>query len=409
MMKRLQITLGLFLGVIAIAMPGGTLSAQKFWKTDWSPDGTKIVFGFESDIWMIDSGGGVAVNLTENIDNKCYCPVFSPDDTEVMYSKLSIHNSGSSGSETTWSSIESVNPETEERRIILDNAYAAVFSADGRYAAYIKDGSYNAVYDFESRQESVFNFNGIEPPFFCGGHVSICPDDTNFITWFDYGNNTILTNRYKLFRVLFDTGEAEIIELGEGNCVYPRYSPDGSKILFSQLDVDGVYQLAIYDFSTGEVSGVVGEGSCETKCGCWSPDGGRICYILNENNRTSLCIYDIETSACDVLISRNIDDTISVQERSPAGFVLKNNYPNPFNPSTSIGLSLDKGGEISLDIYNIMGQKIRELADGYMTDGYHDIVWNGRDDRGAPVASGVYLYRLKMGEQVMTKRMMLTR
>ena len=70
------------------------------------------------------------------------------------------------------------------------------------------------------------------------------------------------------------------------------------------------------------------------------------------------------------------------------------NYPNPFNPSTTIKFDLRKAGYVNLEIYNIKGQKVRTLIDQQQEAGYHSKVWNGIDDSGNPIGSGIYFYRL---------------
>lgn len=76
----------------------------------------------------------------------------------------------------------------------------------------------------------------------------------------------------------------------------------------------------------------------------------------------------------------------------PASFAV-GNYPNPFNPSTFIRYSLPIDASVSLEIFDIMGRKVRSLLDGGKSAGYHTVVWNGRDNVGKDVASGTYLYR----------------
>ncbi|MDP8267868.1 MAG: FlgD immunoglobulin-like domain containing protein [Candidatus Tenebribacter davisii] len=76
------------------------------------------------------------------------------------------------------------------------------------------------------------------------------------------------------------------------------------------------------------------------------------------------------------------------------------NYPNPFNPETNIVFNLPEEGRVQLDIYNIRGQKIRSLLKDQITSGQHSIVWNGKDDSGKKVSSGVYLYRLIVNSRI---------
>ena len=93
----------------------------------------------------------------------------------------------------------------------------------------------------------------------------------------------------------------------------------------------------------------------------------------------------------------------------PHRFVLEQNYPNPFNPTTLIRFQLPEASEVSLVIYNIRGQAVRHLVSGRKSAGFHQVVWDGTNDRGIPVASGVYLYRLKAGEHRFSRKMMLLR
>ena len=76
------------------------------------------------------------------------------------------------------------------------------------------------------------------------------------------------------------------------------------------------------------------------------------------------------------------------------------NYPNPFNPDTNINFSLSIASNLGVEIYNTKGQKIKTLVDEYYPAGEHNIVWNGTDDNGTSVASGVYFYRMVAGEYV---------
>ncbi|RMH61261.1 MAG: T9SS C-terminal target domain-containing protein [Calditrichaeota bacterium] len=91
----------------------------------------------------------------------------------------------------------------------------------------------------------------------------------------------------------------------------------------------------------------------------------------------------------------------------PEGFTLDQNYPNPFNPSTTIRFALPKAGQVSLAIYNMQGQLIQTLASGQFSAGQHQAVWNGTNANGAHVASGVYFYKLKAGNVVQSKKMLL--
>ncbi|NOY79224.1 MAG: T9SS type A sorting domain-containing protein [Calditrichaeota bacterium] len=89
----------------------------------------------------------------------------------------------------------------------------------------------------------------------------------------------------------------------------------------------------------------------------------------------------------------------------PNQFVLKQNFPNPFNPSTKITFGLPSSEQTTLAIYNLLGAKVRLLAQGKFSAGYHSIVWDGRDDRGRVVGPGIYLYRLQSGSRILVNKM----
>jgi hypothetical protein len=88
---------------------------------------------------------------------------------------------------------------------------------------------------------------------------------------------------------------------------------------------------------------------------------------------------------------------------------LEQNFPNPFNPDTAIPFAVPTASRVRLEVYNILGQKIRTLASGPMDAGFHTLVWNGRDDIGRSVGAGLYFYLLEAGKQRQTRKMLLVK
>jgi flagellar hook assembly protein FlgD len=91
----------------------------------------------------------------------------------------------------------------------------------------------------------------------------------------------------------------------------------------------------------------------------------------------------------------------------PQQFDLAQNFPNPFNPSTTISYALPKDVSVQLEIFNLLGQRVKVLTDGYQTAGFKSVVWDGFDQSGKAVSSGIYIYRLKAGNYTKTRKMML--
>jgi hypothetical protein len=84
------------------------------------------------------------------------------------------------------------------------------------------------------------------------------------------------------------------------------------------------------------------------------------------------------------------------------------NYPNPFNPTTTIDFEVESEGRVWVQVFDLEGRMIRELVAGETTEpGRHDVRWDGRDGEGQPVASGTYFYRVVQGREARTARMTL--
>ncbi|MBL8008895.1 MAG: T9SS type A sorting domain-containing protein, partial [Ignavibacteria bacterium] len=90
----------------------------------------------------------------------------------------------------------------------------------------------------------------------------------------------------------------------------------------------------------------------------------------------------------------------------PTDFALSQNYPNPFNPSTTIRYDIAKESKVVLKVYNMLGQEVTTLVNTTKGQGRYEIRWNGKNQFGNTVASGVYLYRLEAGNVVKTKKML---
>ena len=104
-----------------------------------------------------------------------------------------------------------------------------------------------------------------------------------------------------------------------------------------------------------------------------------------------------------ITLSKGAQSSASV----PTEFTVSQNYPNPFNPVCMIAYALPTDCQVRLDIYNILGQKVRVLVDEYQSAGYKSVTWDGKDDHGQELASGVYFYRLEAGNFTQARKMVL--
>ena len=91
----------------------------------------------------------------------------------------------------------------------------------------------------------------------------------------------------------------------------------------------------------------------------------------------------------------------------PETFSLHQNYPNPFNPITSLRYDLPEQTLVTLTIYDLIGREVTQLVNTTQEAGYRSVQWNATDMQGKPVSAGVYLYQIRSGEFVQTKKMVL--
>ncbi|MBK7142200.1 MAG: T9SS type A sorting domain-containing protein [bacterium] len=120
----------------------------------------------------------------------------------------------------------------------------------------------------------------------------------------------------------------------------------------------------------------------------------------------------ISSTGVYAAFTSNIPVDVDDDERGdmlPDDFELRQNYPNPFNPNTTIRFSLPSRSQVKIEVFNLLGQSVRTLVKDQLSAGQHVVEWDGRDESGQEVASGVYLYRMSAGELELTRKMLLIR
>jgi hypothetical protein len=108
-----------------------------------------------------------------------------------------------------------------------------------------------------------------------------------------------------------------------------------------------------------------------------------------------------------VYMNSNVSTEVTPTIAIPKEFALQQNFPNPFNPTTSIAYALPRSSFVRITIFNVLGQEVRRLVSGYFDGGTRVAVWDGRDDGGENVPSGVYFYRMEVGQFGKTRTMVL--
>jgi len=119
-------------------------------------------------------------------------------------------------------------------------------------------------------------------------------------------------------------------------------------------------------------------------------------------------IDTVKVTGDDRVVFVNRYDYLSTEETGiPTEFALHENYPNPFNPTTSLRFDLPEVSDVTVSIFNMLGQKIKTFNMNDTPAGYHSIKWDATNDYGDPVGAGVYLYQLRANQFVKTKKMVL--
>ena len=117
--------------------------------------------------------------------------------------------------------------------------------------------------------------------------------------------------------------------------------------------------------------------------------------------------YELKDSG-NILVDGNVSQfTLRNVSLIPTNFSLMQNFPNPFNPTTSINYSVPENSDISISVYSLTGQKIIDLMDSHVQAGTYTVIWNGMNHTGVPVSSGVYIYSLQSDSFTSVKKMIL--
>ncbi len=125
--------------------------------------------------------------------------------------------------------------------------------------------------------------------------------------------------------------------------------------------------------------------------------------IVTSNETYSFELTEIQNITFSGTVS--VEDMTTIVNSVPIEFL--RNYPNPFNPETTISFELNSKGKTKLEIFNIKGQKVKELVNEKLSAGQHNIVWNGTNNNNKRVASGVYFYSLTHKNKSIAKKMIL--
>ena len=407
----------------------------------WSPDGRRIVFVSNRDgnqeVYVMDADGSNPVNLTNHSFTDAG-PSFSPDGTRIVFSS-SRDNPGAVQTYT-------MNADGSNVVRLIEHSQWHGFprwSPDGRRIAFssTRNGGFSELYVMDADGSNIVRLTH-HPAW--DGVPRWSPDGRKIAILSTRDNN------WEIYIVELDAADRVVLNPDERDVVYEGQSAlrvetaaadmgESWKVLYraeERLDLLG-YKTLRFAFHPGdleiredaELLVALGESRVDLLGAAPKGRGIDIDQRAWQVVELPLSFFEVKVPIDGVAFAGNLAGTfylhdvrlltaVEVERKTavedeksstPATFALDQNYPNPFNSGTVINFDLPSRGETELTVYNLAGQKVVSLVEGVREAGNYHLRWDGRDDVGWHVASGVYFYRLRAGDQVETRKLLLLR
>jgi len=420
-------------------------------RPSWSPDGTRVAFisnrsVWPGDVWVKNLGTGAEIRLTYvgNINYVTSSQAWSPDASKIVF--LTNRNSGS------WDTYVMNSDGSHQTLLATSNTWAAAWAPTGNKIAFVRDGDLWVMnMDGSDQKMIVANGDGDLSWSPDGSMIAFPRDGDIWVTTVDGNRITKLTthpardgapawspngDEIAFFSERSGNRDIWVLDIRMSELICKAFlTPDRLNVM---RDPEHAFKIHVYpcdsmDVSVGDsaevyvdidTSGSFDEGEkYEGKVSSTNLDGSATDIAIKVycpdivDNDPAVAIYSINSIPV-VDTSDNQIDYLHLETFSPRKHqttetniidqvVLMQNYPNPFNPETEIRYTLAYESDVKLAVYNVKGQKVKVLVDEYQSAGYKSVKWDGKDEKGSPVASGVYFYKLSFGTEVMSKKMLL--
>jgi uncharacterized repeat protein (TIGR01451 family) len=372
----------------------------------FSPDGREIVFIMDNDVYLMDIDGNKLHQLTRSSAME-YAPWFLPDGSRIIFTR--VQDSGEVG-------IWIMNRDGLQQREIVRDGFAGRVSPDGKEVVFtaVKQGNHD-LYVMNIQQgewQRITSYSGVDTyPSWGSGirqlEVYVWPGDTD--------NNGVV-NEQDIFPIAKYWGSAGVARKASMEW-RAQVAVAWEDVKATYADADGNGRVDVSDvLPIGMNWGLEHEvrGNDDMYAPALDKEDVNHSQYMEAYQAMYKMLEGVEETQGIVRLKetlRGIMDGINRHNEQPedAGVTLMQNYPNPFNPECWIPYVLGEPAHVVIRIYNISGQKIRELDEGIKDAGKYiskdkAAYWDGRNDEGDEVASGVYLYQLQVGDKVMTKR-----
>ena len=416
----------------------------------WSPDGMQIVWltqgpaAGDFDVTIMDADGGNKTNLTPDFATDLASqPTFSPDGTKVSFSArgpipngvlnnvviIELENKLKAWNLSGWGAVDVVPGTNVQDRFAVwspDSTRIAWWSRRvGNYDIWVTD-----VLD-DPKQQAKIQKNLTPDSDATDRNPRFSPDGTKILF------ESKREGDWELFVMDSDTGKNIVpVTQNEKTERNGSWSRDGKKILFESIR-DGNFEIYVIDADGANPVNLTNHKKSDT-FPRWSPNGRRIAFVSTRDGNKE--IYAMDANGDNpVNLSNDAGDDNFPQWRGlgPGAFpskelavqplakqlttlghikqtALLQNYPNPFNPETWMPYILSKDSSVTIDIYTASGQLVRTLPLGPQKQGAYlfrnqAAYWDGNNDKGEAVGSGIYFYQLRAADFSATRKMVIAK